>query len=603
MNTPKGHTDPDWRERYRQKRRRPRKKREPNEEGVKLSAEIERVFDLVPEIGEGRRWYDLPYRMLSWLSSGWRRRFLPERARRAVNNGINNLFQYNEHDRDKAWSLDDWMHNICVPDDEHVTVAGLWVVELFPPSQLPAFERSLNKNGWKHSRWGSLEREDNPTILQQARSGKGMHWWRLVDVAQKDSKLWNPDAIRSELPSEFEWIELRAVQIGAGLTAIVAHFTLTESAASSLDREWHRPHEPIMVREGHHNIRRRSLDRQWAAFHETQAVRRSLHDAARDWMAEQVPGYFAANDSPQLLLDLMLLEQHDPATESYVEPELDDARKLSDALRAIGLPDHEAHQIVSPSLEKLVLTENDPRMHPTLGDGPLWTLWGNRGAITEAWKRSRHSRLMGDNIDRAVAHRVESAYFLMIMLAVSEFLEISAQRYAEIRDRATTRHGQFKAGALRDLRQNFLTLSLDLATVSREAAVFWGEDRKWMWDGAHKFVYELTPSARANHPNLEDAGGKPRSFIERVRKLQDQRLEALVTADREYRDILSSVASLGASADAFKIGRWALWVALASLAVAIATIVLADVGCNSVIHQIVGWPSPESCQVSPSPDD
>jgi len=580
----------DGLERYRQKRRRPRKPRDPE---PNVSAEIARAYDLVPETGEGLRWYDLPYRILSWLSSGWRRRILPRRAILALNYGINYLIPYNQHDRNFVWSRDSWMHNVIVPEDYHVTVGGIWAIELFPPSQLPAFERALDKNGWKRPKWWASADEDNPKKLQRARSGRGASWWPVVDVVRKDSTWWIPDGVRADLPAQFEWVSLRAMQVGAGLTAVVAHFTLTEAAASLLDTEWHRDHDPILI-PGSRGKRPRSLDRHWAAFHKTQGVRRELHDAARDWMRGKVPGFFAASNSPQLLLDLLLLDGYDPTHEPYVELPRDDEIKQRDAIRAIGLSDYGFHHIVSPSLEKLILSPSDPEMHPALGEGPTWTLWGNREAIIEAWGDDAFAGF-SDSTNRGIAHHVESTYPLLTMLAVSHFLDISSQRYAEIRDRATTRHGKFKPGALRDLRQFFLTLSLDLTTVRREVASFWDLDRLWQWEAGEDFFFQPTPSTRARNEQTKRSEKKLRSFNKAVRKRQDERFESLAAADRDYRDILSTVASIGASVDAFKIGRWALWVALASLAVAVATIVLADVGCNSVIHQFVGWPSTESC--------
>ncbi|GAB3095471.1 hypothetical protein GCM10027054_22200 [Isoptericola nanjingensis] len=573
-------------------RRRQSRKLQDLETGI--SDEVARAYELVPAIGKGRRWYDIPYRALSWLSSGWRRRILPRRALLALNYGINYLIPYNEHDRDFVRSRDSWMHNVFVPEDYHVTSAGIWVIELFPPSQLPAFEAALVKNGWKRPKRWAPAKEDNPSMLQRARSGRGAIWWPVVDVVRKGSKWWVPDGIRADLPPHYEWIGLRAMQVGAGLTAVIARFTLTELAASSLDSEWHRDHEPILIR-GSRGERPRNLDRHWATFQNTQSARKSLHDSAREWMKEQVPGFFAASNTPQLLLDLLLLEGHDPTLEPYVETAREDEIKRSDALRALGLPDRESHHIVSTSLKKLVLSPPDPVMHPGLGDGPTWTLWGNRDAIIEAWGNDAFAGF-SDSTNRGIAYRVESTYPLLTMLAVSNFLEIGAQRYAEIRDRATTRHGKFRPGALRELRQFFLTLSLDLTTVRREAASFWENDRYWRWEAGDDFVFQPTPSTLARYGQGERYEKESRNFNMSVRKRQDEQFELLIAADRDYRDILSTVASIGASVDAFKIGRWALWVALASLAVAVATIILADVGCDSVIHQFVGWPSSETCE-------
>lgn len=582
------------REKYRQKRRRPRPPRDPD--GIPISKLIADAYDLVPEIGEGYRWYDWPYRLFSWLCSGWRRKLLPRRVRGWLTAGINRLFPFAEHDRDKVWPLDELHHNVFVPDDEHVKVAGLWGIELFPPAELHAFERALRKNGWQRSRSWAPRDDDNAVALERSRSGGGAFWWRLVHVVKKNSSWFVPDAVQASLPKEFETVELRAIQVGAGLTAVLAAFTLTEAAATSLDEEWHRQHEPMLLRTPG-SRRRRSFDRQWSAYWQTQTRRRDLHDAARAWLAKMVPGFFAINGSPQPLFDLLLLDQFDPTKEPYVEGSRDERVKQNNALRALGLSNNDFHHISSKYLPKLVLSPLDSRMHEALGDDPTWTLWGNRDAIIAAFGEDALSGF-GNDADRAISHRVESMYNLQVMLAVSEFLHVSNKRYAAIRDRASTRHGKFKPAALRELRKNLLTLSLNITTARRDVAEFW-RSPLWRWDGGAKFDFVPTPRARFRADQDGREPDKPISFNDDVRKQHKRHFDQLARADRDYRDILSTVASLGASVDTFRIGRWALFVAIASLVVALGTIVLADVGCDSIVHHLFGWPPATQCQPAP----
>ena len=80
------------------------------------------AYARIPEIGRWHRWYDLPYRTLSWL--------LP----------------FNDHERHKVCSLDDPRENVFVPDEEHVNVPGIWMVELFPPSEFASLEDVLDRN-------------------------------------------------------------------------------------------------------------------------------------------------------------------------------------------------------------------------------------------------------------------------------------------------------------------------------------------------------------------------------------------------------------------------------------------------------------------------
>lgn len=68
---------------------------------------ISQAFEKVPEIGKGFRWYDLPYRALHWLQYSWPKKVLPRRWRLGLNYLTNVLIPFNEHDRNKVWSLED----------------------------------------------------------------------------------------------------------------------------------------------------------------------------------------------------------------------------------------------------------------------------------------------------------------------------------------------------------------------------------------------------------------------------------------------------------------------------------------------------------------
>jgi hypothetical protein len=568
---------PEGREKYRQRRRRPRPPRD--DSGVPISVEIAEAFDLVPEIGEGWRWYDWPYLALSWLSQDWRRKLLPRSVLERLNLAINYLLPFNSHDRDLAWSLDDPHHNLVVPTDEHVNMPGIWVVELFPPTEIPALERAIARNKWDRLRLRLEGREGNQEMLERSRAGHGWTWWRIAELVSPDSRWFVPNAVRTELPKEFDLAEFRAIQVGVGLTAVIAEFRLTDEAATALDTEWHHAHEPQLVRRP--GTRPRSLDRQWSAFRETQLVRKGLHDSARKFLASKLPGYFASNRRPQPLLDLLLLDKHDPT--------ISHKRDLgwSDALRALGLSSHDIYHVKSPDLPKLLLAQVEGSLHEVLRDDPTWTLWGKRDAVVKALGEGGLGGY-GSDLNRAIASRlVDNMYNLLVMLAVSSFLSISEEQYAGVRDRAGRDHGKFKPRALKSLRSAILTLSINLSSVHRDVSAFW--KRKWRWEGDAEFTYNEAPFVKAQDKAAGRPTKKPINYNEELKKLHEEWFARLLESDRDYRDILSTVASLGASADSYKMGRLALWVAIASLTVAVAAVLVANLGENSLLGEIWRW--------------
>src|SRR5664279_5518222 len=533
---------------------------------------IHEAYGQVPEIDDGRRWYDLPYRALMWLSSSWRRKVMPRRVRESLNAGLNYLIPFHEHDLHKVWSRDDPMETISVPADEHVTVPGIWVVELFPPSEFASLENAIERNSWDKKRRYLHDREGNREMLERSRSGEGWTWWRLADITSPESGYWFPDGRKEKLPAAFNAIELRAIQIGAGLTAVVAYFHLTDDAAASLDAVWHTPHEPQLVRGPG---RPRAENRMWATFRITQESRRALHDAARGWMADRCPGFFATNDEPQLLMDMLLLNKHDPI------PGRTD-RDFSEALRALGLTGHDVLHRTSPEVPQMLLCPVERSLCRALGPKRTWALWGNQDIVAAA---TPHLDMYGSDNARAITHAADKRMRnVLVMLAVSDFLTIMEAKYAELRDSARTRHVTFKARGLQRLRASFLTLSLDLASVARDVDAFWR--RGWRDEGDAQFKLDYAPWIVADDEKTGRKRFTPIDINDDLRKRQRKWFKKLIAADRDYRDILSTVASLGASVDAFKIGRLALWVAFSSLGVALVTLLIADIGDRNTMVSV-----------------
>jgi hypothetical protein len=332
--------------------------------------------------------------------------------------------------------------------------------------------------------------------------------------------------------------------------------------------------EPQLV---HINGRLRAESRLWATGRITQEARRAAHDAARDWMARRCPGFFVANGEAQLLMDMLLMDKFDPI------PGERTPREHSDALRALGITGFE-HR-TSPDVPHMLLCPVDGSLCRAFEGKRTWTLWGNREAIAGA---TEHLDMYGTDKNLAIALNANKrmANFL-VMLAVSDFLAIMEAKYAVLRDSARAGHGSFKASGLRHLRESFLTLSLDLTSVERDVDTFWR--RKWRDEGDAQFTLDLAPWIVESQKALGAKRFAPIDLNDELRNRQGEQFKTLIAADRDYREILSTVASLGASADAFRTGRVALWVALGSLGVALVTLLVTDVAGHTMLEGLISW--------------
>lgn len=540
-------------------------------ESLQRRKQIEEAYKKVPSIGEGGRWYDIPYRLLVWCSTGWRRRLLPRRVLDKFNFWINYLLPFNEHQRHL---VSDSAFDFTVPDDEHVTIPDLWVVELFPPSEFPSLEHAIEKNAWDRRRHLLLGAESNREMLSRSRAGTGPTWWSLAEITRVDGNFWSPDATREKLSAEFEFIQLKAIQLGQGLTAVVARFTVSDTAARKLDEVWHAPHEPKLVRTGR---RPRAEDREWAAYRVTQEARHALHEVARDWLRRRCPGFFAAAGESQPLLDLILMDRFDPLSGTQT------SRADEGAFRALGLTEHGVLHRTSKDLPKLALVPTSRSLSPGIRSHRTMALWGQRGEVTAA---ASHLDIYGSAGDRAIASRYDDGIQnFLVTVAVSDFLEVVQGKYAALRDTARTHHGRFKPKVLEELREHLLTLSLDLQSMHRDQLWYWKQ--RPHFEEEAEFTIDYAPHIRERDAAEGRTLAQPEHLNKRMREQQSEHFEDLIDADRQYRDILSTAASLGVSLGASRTGRRALLVAAASLLVALVSVLGAEFGSGSVLRKLV----------------
>jgi hypothetical protein len=183
----------------------------------------------------------------------------------------------------------------------------LFVVELFPPSVKENLDRAIKRNRWDTKQLRMFGRHYMPTP-DEARSGDRWPWWNLGEVVRRGSNVTVGDAARRKMPKEFDQVELKALQIGQGITAVMTKFDLNDAAISRLDEAWHRDYQPEMYWGKRGGEWPRPLSPDFVAFRRVQEERGRLHDAARQWLSTKWPGFFATNGQPQPLLDIVLLE-------------------------------------------------------------------------------------------------------------------------------------------------------------------------------------------------------------------------------------------------------------------------------------------------------
>lgn len=517
---------------------------------------------------ESLKWYSLAFRMLWKFQLTFLHRHAPLGVKNAVVYWQNFALAFHYHALNKVWSGSDPLKNLQTPKHEHVQLPSIWVVEIYPPSKSVDLQSRLSENGWdKTRRVGGLG-QGNREKLESSRSGHGWRWWELAHIVDPKVRPLHPLAHSQKLPKSFQEIEIVAVQIGDGLTAVLARFQLQEHASARLDRAWHQAAKPRISWGGGLP---RALNRKEVAIETTRKVRDDIHQDARHWLKKACPGFFVATSLDQPVLDLLLLEEHDPSRAEA-------GYELSECLYGLGIPRHDPLRRTAPTLPGFLLT---PSVSPlqNVGHNRAWTLWGRRHSL------SATADFRASGASAKIIHRQISD--ILVQLSLSEFLNALEYQYADLRDRAHTQRQKIRRRDLEHLRSNFLTLSLDVTSVVRDIDGFYASAQLFS-EGTRFEVFKALPIEHTDVLNRDEVTAQPKTDFGKSLKADHlAKCHQLAQSDKNYREILSTVASIGSSIDTFKVGRMALLVALASLGVALVTLLLTDVGNASVLSAIV----------------
>jgi hypothetical protein len=536
-----------------------------------LTSETTKADDEPAERVERDRSFQRVRKFLSWARRTRVARRLPDRFLKPVDYLLNVIIQYQDHRNMLSGFRQSHWDEFTVSPTDHVRIPTLFIVELFPPSVIRNLERANMRNRWvsKQSRWipGYMPK------LDEARSGDAWSWWNLGEVVRRGSGVTVGDATQGKMPEELDRVELKALQIGQGITAVMAKFDLNEAAVSRLDESWHRDYKPEMYWGKWGGPWPRPLDKDFVAYRRVQEERGHLHRVARQWFSAKCPGFFASNNQPQPLLDIVLFD------EISAYPEKRPARGVDGAVRALGLP-HTVHVQKSTKFPAMTLGERQIRSDSDMEDRRTWALWGNRAEILDGLAKSLAAHGLGQH-DSSIAHYTQEAiedYFLR--LSISEMLEVCQARYASMRDTAR-QHGQ-----LGRLRTSLLTLSVDMSSIDRDIRAY--NALGWRRDYA-QFFFEDAPFLVAEHNEHGIESIEPINMNERLLTEQTRMLETLRAADNDYRSILTAASSLTSSLQSIRMARTAIWVAIGSLGVAAVTLLITDMSKHSLFGIVAEW--------------
>jgi len=361
-----------------------------------------------------------------------------------------------------------------LPDNEHVQVPAIWVVELYTPSTVAGLLEGITRLDWEHGR----SRDESLTKwMGDVREGRQAGWTTLGLVSGPDDPLLMrertaplPEGVRAALPV--------LMSITPSVTALVVAFLMDDASAGLLD-------EPLRA---HFSTCRDRLFRLWDVVRyvlRDRAVRlghriyspdtarrirvessmRELEGGCVNWVREHLPGAFARMASMPFPTAALLVTEGVP-------PLTGEASQIR-AFRALAIDrEYEAWESSEWPGARLVLPHS----------------WDNEGSrLVFACRRRdafpEESYYPDPTSNWTIAQRADDVVRgLLSRWSLTCLLDGYHERISALRDRTARDGGYRPVHDLKKLRSLARTALYDIAVCAQEIEAFAQSDPEYRHD-------------------------------------------------------------------------------------------------------------------------
>jgi hypothetical protein len=458
-------------------------------------------------------------------------RLLPSKVR----DGVRLRADFRE-ELDTDWGRVGGAHESVPPADERMLVHAIWGVEFYTPVHAAALVDRLIRLGFdKRRSWAGREKVSDYVRLQ--RGGIGESWLNLGLVVSPAASGWSMfDAVRIEIPTGVRAGFLQLHTLTSSLTALVAMFVLEDDAAGALERVLRRDDFRASGKiEGRGYTINPPSNVKDAAV---KAQRRRTHALVADWIADTLPGAFAANKETTPTAELVTTQSALP---------LDERSQDLEYLRAAGLANW------TPAVWK---SSELPNWRLTLQDGDQRLTIARRqhvpsGDDTDERDHDRWS--MSQHVNDLVAKDV-------LVWAAVRLVETAKDRLAHVRD-----EGRQMAAARRPLKRlrriagHYLRDSLEGRTIAAELALYAKSRERFHhnaaeWEGVDNFAGD---------------------FLENIRGTLDRLTRDLLATEERVRDGLIIESNMISTIANLRVQRWIVLLTVLTILVGVIAIVVA----------------------------
>lgn len=499
-------------------------------------------------------WYKTLDRLLGWVIERRAFKKLPHLLRKFVYQLSNWPLAFHEFNRLMADDSNDPVHNLLLPEGEHISLPIIWVCEMYPPSYAAELARNLKKRGWNGGFAALAPGDEVTAYLDKIRGESHLGWHSLETIRSRESQFFgHAGAKRENLAKEFDHINLVLVPLGSALTAIVASFNLSDAGLSVLETAIVKPHEPRVDRK---KGRIQLVDRRTAGIEVVQNSRNDLHSLARKWMKENLPGVFAMEGAGNLPIADLIIRYGSKDSEEY-------RRKNRNYLESLGLM--EITEGSSEALLGVYLAEYQP-IGSLVEGGNAWSVYGEFDSMLQ----DEELKYSGGRTLNSISFQVDDEIrFLITRLSITSLLRLKTRLSAKSRDVARTTYGRRPVHSSKLLRKSLLRNSLDLFTIATEI--------KNLTRDAHTYSHGIVEYRMRFSRWIREQDSRSgfvaqpydQALLDQLRSAQRLMSNSLISNDAEVRSILATVASLNSSIGGIRSQRWSLGVSFVASVIAL----------------------------------
>jgi hypothetical protein len=435
------------------------------------------------------------------------------------------------------------------PDGERLTWHGVWLVEAYLPSSIPALVDGLERFGWQSDRDESV----GDFIAKCRLSPGGGGLMPLPMLRPPAVKGFFPGSLNRELPPGVELVTGQIHILSHSLTVLISGFKFDDSVSDEVNlalrrryRTYHRPTKTgntIMLP----TFQRRD------AMHDLEAAK---INACREWLKRRAPGYFSsAGSGSSAPATILMTTKVDPLFEHH------------DWLHTIGLS--YAFEPWETSITGLRYARRSARE-----GAPV--LFGREPDLLAVPKLNQNGQPLG----WLLRHYIEMELAgLLALMAIEQILIDASRRLGRLRDSIATDNMSSSAKQLASVKGQLGSFNSGIASLASEMQT-WAKRPAWTFR-------ELPDLQLVRDPNAEGPPDSPDS-----RPLRQQLLDWQVERAREVgeleastRSLLIALSEITGALENIRLQNALKWLTLIAICIAAVALVVGVIGAA---HDL-GW--------------